>query len=64
MCELFETIGPVEQEWAIEDVIAEGEKVVVRATNSCVQESFLGLPGLGRRQTFIHRISDGQILET
>ncbi len=55
--ELFETIGPVEEEWAIEDVIAEGEKVVVRATTSCVQESFLGLPGLGRRQTFTPRRS-------
>jgi predicted SnoaL-like aldol condensation-catalyzing enzyme len=66
--ELFRMIGPVEQEWTIEDVIAEGDEVVVRATNTCVQESFLGLPGRGRRQTFtamfIHRISDGKILET
>ncbi|MCA1628015.1 MAG: ester cyclase [Acidobacteria bacterium] len=66
--ELFRTIGPVDQEWTIEEVIAEGDKVVVRATNTCVQESFLGLPGRGRRQTFtamfIHRIADGKILET
>ena len=59
---LFQTFGPIDQEWTIEDVIAEGDKVVVRAINTCVQESFLGLPGLGRRQTFtamfIHRISD------
>lgn len=32
--ELFRTIGPVIQKWAIEDVIAEGDKVVVRATNT------------------------------
>lgn len=66
--ELFRTIGPIDQQWTIEDVIAEGDKVVVRATNTCVQESFLGLPGRGLRQTFtaifIHRIADGIILET
>lgn len=66
--QLFQTIGPIDQEWTIEDVIAEGDRVAVRAVNTCVQESFLGLPGRGRRQTFaaifIHRISDGKILET
>ena len=66
--ELFRQIGPVDQQWTVEDVIAEGDKVVVRASNTCVQESFLGLPGSGRRQTFtaifIHRITDGKILET
>ena len=66
--EPFRTIGPIDQEWAIDDEIAEGDKVVVRATNTCVQESFLGIPGRGRRQTFtatfIHRIADGKILET
>ena len=66
--ELFRTIGPIEQKWTIEDVIAEGDKVVVRATNTCVQEKFLGLPGRGVRQTFtamfIHRITGGKILET
>jgi predicted SnoaL-like aldol condensation-catalyzing enzyme len=66
--ELFGTIGPIDQEWTIEDVIAEADKVVVRATNTCVQESFFGVPGHGRRQTFtatfIHRIADGKILET
>ena len=66
--ELFRTIGPVTQTWKIEDVIAEGDKVVVRATNTCVQESFLGIPGRGLRQTFtatfIHQIADGKILET
>ena len=50
--ELFRQIGPVEQTWTIEDVIAEGDKVVVRATNTCVQASFFGIPGAGRRQVF------------
>lgn len=66
--ELFRQIGPIDQEWTIEDVIAEGNKVVVRATNTCVQDSFLGIPARGRRQTFtamfIHQIVDGKILET
>ena len=66
--ELFRTMGPIEQTWTIEDVIAEGDKVVVRATNRCVQESFFGIPGRGRSQTFsatfIHRIVDGKVLET
>jgi hypothetical protein len=42
--------------------------VVVRATNRCVQESFLVVPSHGQRQTFraifIHRIADGMIVET
>jgi predicted SnoaL-like aldol condensation-catalyzing enzyme len=66
--ELFRIIGPIEQKWTIDDVIAEGDKVVLRATNTCVQESFLGVLARGRRQTFtatfIHRIVDGKILET
>jgi predicted SnoaL-like aldol condensation-catalyzing enzyme len=65
---LFRTIGPVEQEWSIEDVIAEGDKVVVRATNTCVQDSFFGIDGRGKRQmftaTFTFRIVDGFVLET
>ena len=66
--ELFRQIGPIDQKWTIEDIIAEGDKVVVRATNTCVQESFLGIPGRGRQQTFtatfIHCIVDGKIVET
>ena len=66
--ELFRQIGPIDQKWTIEDIIAEGDKVVVRATNTCVQDSFLGIPGGGRRQTFtamfIHTIADGKIIET
>jgi hypothetical protein len=66
--ELFRHIGPVEQTWTIEDVIAEGDKVVVRATNTCLQDSFFGIDGRGQRQVFsamfILRIMDGQVLET
>jgi hypothetical protein len=68
MRKLFESFGQIEQEWAIDDVIAEGDKVVVRATNTCKQESFLGVPSYGHPQTFtatfIHRIVDGKIVET
>lgn len=65
---LFGSFGQIEQQWTIDDVIAEGEKVVVRATNDCKQESFLGVPSHGKPQrftaTFIHRIVDGKIWET
>src|SRR4051812_33607575 len=68
MRKLFESFGEIEQEWIINDVIAEGDKVVVRATNNCKQESFLGVPSYGRLQTFtatfIHHIIDGKIEET
>lgn len=66
--ELFASFGPIEQKWAIEDMIAEGDKVVVRAINTCTQESFLGVPASGREQVFsaifIHQIVDGKIVET
>ncbi|WP_437657078.1 ester cyclase [Sorangium sp. So ce1182] len=65
---LFGTFGAIEQQWTIEDVISEGDKVVVRATNTCNQASFLGIPSHGRKQTFtamfIHQIADGKIIET
>ena len=65
---LFGSFGPIQQKWTIEDVIAEGDKVVVRATNTCIQESFLGIPSHGRQQTFtatfIHYIAEGKIIET
>src|SRR4051812_32940033 len=68
MRKLFESFGNIEQEWIINVVIAEEGKVVVRATNNCKQESFLGVPSYGRSQTFtatfIHRIVDGKIAET
>jgi len=41
---LFATFGEITQTWQVEDVIAEGDKVVVRATNRCVQDSFLERP--------------------
>ena len=48
----------------VEDVIAGGDRVVVRGTNACEQESFFGVPGRGIRQTFaaifIHRVVDGR----
>ena len=65
---LFASIGPVEQTWTVEDVIAERDRVVVRATNTCEQESFFGVPATGVRQvftaTFTFRLDDGRIAET
>jgi predicted ester cyclase len=66
--ELFASFGPIEQTWTVEDVIAEGEKVVVRAINYCRQESFLGIPSYGKEQvftaTFIFHIVNGKMIET
>jgi hypothetical protein len=68
MKKLFETFGKIKQQWFINDVIAEGDKVVVRATNKCWQENFLGIPSYGQPQsftaTFIHKIIEGKIAET
>ncbi len=65
---LLAHIGPIDQTWTVDDVIAEGDRVVVRATNTCVQESFFGVPGAGVRQvftaTFTFRLDDGLIAET
>ena len=62
---LFDHIGGVRQLWTIDDVIAEGDKVVVRATNHCEQDSFFGVPGRGIVQvftaTFTMQIVDGLI---
>jgi hypothetical protein len=46
------TIGPIDQKWTIDDVVAEGDRVVVRETCSCEQESFFGVPARGTRQVF------------
>jgi predicted ester cyclase len=66
--QLFATFGEIVQTWTVDDVIAEGDRVVVRATNTCVQDSFFGVPARGRRQvftaTFVHRIVDGRVEET
>jgi predicted ester cyclase len=65
---LFEHIGDIDQTWTIEDIIAENDKVVVRATNTCVQESFFGVPGAGITQvfsaTFILHFADGLVINT
>ena len=65
---LVRGIGPIDQTWTVEDLIAEGDRVVVRATSTCLQANFLGLPSHGRWQTFteffIHRIVNGRMLET
>ena len=64
---LFEHIGPVQQRWTINDVIAEGDKVVIRATNWCVQDVFFNLPAAGIEQvftaTFTFRIEEGMVAE-
>jgi predicted ester cyclase len=62
---LFAHIGGVQQRWTVDDVIAEGDRVVVRATNHCEQDSFFGVPGHGVVQvftaTFTMQIVDGRI---
>jgi len=66
--ELFRFVGSVEQQWSIDQIIAEHDKVVVRATCTCTQDSFLGIDGRSKQQvftaTFIHRIVDGLIQQT
>jgi hypothetical protein len=65
---LFMSIGPVEQTWTSQHVLAEGDFVVVRALNRCVQEQFFGVPAAGKPQvfsaTFIHRIARGKVAQT
>jgi hypothetical protein len=66
--QLVATTGRTEQSWHVDDVIAAGDKVVVRATNTCVQDSYLGIPAHGRCQvftaTFIHQFVGGRIEQT
>lgn len=65
---LFKSFGHIEQVWRIKDMIAEDDKVVVRAVNTCMQESFHGVPAADRTQIFsamfIHKITNGKIVET
>ncbi len=65
---LFAHIGPIDQKWTIDDVIAEGDRVVVRATNTCEQDSFFGVPARGVQQvftaTFTMQIVDGRVTRT
>jgi predicted SnoaL-like aldol condensation-catalyzing enzyme len=66
--QLFGSFGDIKQKWTIEDVIAETDKVAVRAISTCTQESFFGIPARGQQQTFtatfIHQIAEGKIVET
>jgi len=60
--------GANHDKWTVDDVDAEGDRVVLRATNSCVQDEFFGVPAYRRRQvftaTFTLRIADGLVAET
>jgi hypothetical protein len=65
---LFATFGKVSQLWEIDDVIGEGNRVAMRATNTVIQERFFGIDARGYEQrftaTFIFRLADGLIQET
>ena len=64
---LFAHFGRVVQRWTVQDVIGEGDRVVIRATNRGEQDSFLGIPATGVQQQFtaifIFCISDGLVHE-
>jgi hypothetical protein len=66
--QLFATFGTIKQQWTIEDIFAEGDKVVVRAINTCTQDSFMGVPAHGKQQIFsamfIHHVIGGKVKET
>lgn len=68
MHKLFEHLSTVKQVWTINDIVAEGDTVVVRATNTCTQNEFFGVPGNGKQQVFtamfMHKFIDGKIDET
>ena len=54
--------------FTIEDVVAEGDRVVVRWTQSATQiGAFMGIPPAGRTATFagidVHRLRDGRMAE-
>jgi len=60
--------GVSDPEFTIEDVIAEGDKVVVRLTSSATHSgTFMGKPATGKRYTIpeihIFRIRAGQVTE-
>ena len=65
---LFDSFGEITQERTIDDVIADGDRVAVRATNRCVQDSFFGIPAAGFEQvftaTFIFETRDGLVVRT
>jgi len=63
----FETFPDVR--YTVEDVIAEGDRVMIRlAANGTQRREFLGIPPAGRKldnltEIFIFRIADGKIVE-
>jgi hypothetical protein len=65
---LFESFGSIQQRWVVNQLIAEADKVVIFATNYCMQENFLGIASHGKEQVFtaifIHRVNNGEICET
>jgi hypothetical protein len=65
ICRLAAHLQDVEQTWTVDDVIAAGDEVVVRATNVCEQPSFFGVPAGGVQQvftaTFTFRIRRGLV---
>ena len=58
---LFDSFGPITQEWTIHEVIAEGDKVVLRATNRCTQDEFLGIPAAGKSTLTRQFVADGYL---
>jgi predicted ester cyclase len=64
---LFRTAFP-DQWWQIEDLIAEGDKIVARTTMTGThQGDFFGIPPTGRSVTLtgvhIMRVADGRVIE-
>jgi steroid delta-isomerase-like uncharacterized protein len=60
--------GLADPEFAVEDLIAEGDRVAARLTTSATQVGeFMGLPPTGKRYTIeeihIFRLRDGQVVE-
>jgi steroid delta-isomerase-like uncharacterized protein len=58
----------IEQHFTIDDVVAEGDRVVVRWTTNAKQVGdFLGIPATGKSYTIagidIHRLQDGKMAE-
>jgi predicted ester cyclase len=67
MRELCKHLSTIQQVWTITDIIAEGDKVVVRATNTCTQDDCFGVPVKDKQQIFtamfMFKIVDGKIEE-
>lgn len=65
---LFSTFDHIDQHWEVNLILAEGDQVAVRATNTCRQNNFFGIPATGKQQvftcTFIFHIVDGLMQET